>query len=64
MFDEESRKKPKGHEVGMPLDAMSVEELNERITMLRAEIGRLEQALAARQQTRAAADQLFTPRQG
>jgi uncharacterized small protein (DUF1192 family) len=57
--DEDSRKKPKGHEVGMPLDAMSVEELGERIAMLRAEIGRLEQALAARQQTRAAADQLF-----
>jgi uncharacterized small protein (DUF1192 family) len=57
--DEDGRKKPKGHEVGMPLDAMSVEELGERIAMLRGEIGRLEQALAARQQTRAAADQLF-----
>jgi uncharacterized small protein (DUF1192 family) len=60
MFDdEENPRKPKAHEVGMPLDAMSVEELSERIAMLRDEIGRLEQALAARQRTRAAADQLF-----
>jgi uncharacterized small protein (DUF1192 family) len=60
MFDDtEERRKPKGHEVGMMLDAMSVEELNERIALLRAEIVRLEQALAARQTTRAAADSLF-----
>ena len=33
MFDEEI-KKPKGHEVGMPIDTMSMEELNERIALL------------------------------
>lgn len=58
MFDDEVRK-PKGHEVGMPVDAMSVEELEQRIALLRDEIVRLEQAIAARRNTRAAADSLF-----
>lgn len=59
MFEDEKRKVPKGHEVGMPIDSMSVYELKERIEMLRAEIMRLETAVAARQQTRAAADSVF-----
>lgn len=59
MFDDEGVRKPKGHEVGMPIDAMSVGELEERIAMLREEIARLERAIAARQQTRAAADSFF-----
>ena len=59
MFDDEAVKKPKGHEVGMPIETMSVEELNERIGMLRQEIARLEEAIAARQKTKAAADSLF-----
>jgi uncharacterized small protein (DUF1192 family) len=59
MFDDEAVKKPKGHEVGMPIDTMSVDELNERIETLRREIARLEEAIAARQKTKAAADSLF-----
>ena len=59
MFDDEAVKKPKGHEVGMPIETMSVDELNERIGMLRQEISRLEEAIAARQKTKAAADSLF-----
>jgi uncharacterized small protein (DUF1192 family) len=59
MFDEDEVKKPKVHEVGMPIDTMSVGELEERIELLREEIGRLEQAIAARRNTRAAADSLF-----
>ena len=59
MFDDEPVKKAKGHEVGMPIDTMSVEELGERIDMLRSEIVRLEAAVAARKQTKAAADSLF-----
>jgi uncharacterized small protein (DUF1192 family) len=58
MFDDEV-KKPKGHEVGMILDAMSVEELTNRIEMLEGEIARLKAAIAARQKTRSAADALF-----
>jgi uncharacterized small protein (DUF1192 family) len=58
-MDEEEIRKPKGHEVGMVLDAMSVEELQERIAMLEAEIVRLRAAIDARKQTRSAADSLF-----
>ena len=36
MFDDEPVKKPKGHEVGMPIDTMSVEELSERVGLLAA----------------------------
>ena len=59
MFDDDEVKKPKGHEVGMPIDTMSVAELEERINLLKGEISRLEQAIAARKNTRAAADSLF-----
>jgi uncharacterized small protein (DUF1192 family) len=59
MFGDDEVKKPKGHEVGMILDAMSVEELTDRIAMLDAEIARLKAAIAARQKTRSAADALF-----
>ncbi len=59
MFDEDEVKKPKAHEVGMPIDTMSVDELNDRIGLLRAEIARLEAAVVARKQTKDAADSLF-----
>lgn len=59
MFDDDQVKRPKGHEVGMPIDTMSVEELNDRIGLLKAEIARLEQAILARQKTRSEADSLF-----
>jgi uncharacterized small protein (DUF1192 family) len=59
MFGDDEIKRPKGHEVGMPIDTMSVEELNDRIAILKAEIARLEQAIAARQKTRSEADSLF-----
>ena len=59
MFGDDEVKKPRGHEVGMPIDTMSVEELQERIGMLKAEIARLEQAIAARQKVPSEADSLF-----
>jgi len=58
-MDDEEIRKPKGHEVGMMLDAMSVEELEERIAMLEREIARLRGAIDARKQTRNVADALF-----
>ena len=58
-MDEETVGKPKGHEVGMVLDAMSVEELEERIALLGQEIVRLQAAIEARNKTRNAADALF-----
>lgn len=59
MFGDDEAKKPRGHEVGMPIDTMSVEELEERIGLLKAEIARLEQAIAARNKTRSEAESLF-----
>lgn len=58
MFDEEI-KKPKAHEVGMPIDTLSVAELTERISQLEAEIARLKAAIEARGATRIAADAAF-----
>lgn len=58
-MDEEAVKKPKAHEVGMPIDALSVEELAERIALLEGEIARLKAAIDARGATRKAADSIF-----
>ena len=58
MFDDEI-KTPKGHEVGMPIDTMSVDELNQRIVLLEGEIARLRAAITARGATRQAADAMF-----
>lgn len=60
MFDDEDRPiKKKTHEVGMPIDTMSVDELEERIGMLEAEIGRLREAIDARRKTKDAANSVF-----
>jgi uncharacterized small protein (DUF1192 family) len=59
MFDDNEVRKPKGHEVGMPIDKMSVEELTDRIAMLEDEIARLRDAIAARQKSRNDANSVF-----
>ena len=59
MFDDDLPKKPKAHEIGMVLDAMSVEELTERIGMLQAEIARLEGAIEVKKKSRDAAASVF-----
>ena len=59
MFDDDAVKKPRGHEVGMSIDAMSVEELTDRIGMLEVEIARLKAAIAARQRHRSEAASVF-----
>lgn len=58
-MDEEAIKKPKAHEVGMPIDVMSVEELADRIKLLEDEIVRLKAAIDARDATRKAAESIF-----
>lgn len=58
-MDDEPISKPKAHEVGMPIDTMSVEELTDRIGLLEAEITRLRVAIEARGATRKAADSIF-----
>lgn len=60
MFDDDDKvNKPRTHEVGMPIDAMSVDELEERIGLLEGEIVRLRQAIDARRRTKDEADSLF-----
>jgi uncharacterized small protein (DUF1192 family) len=59
LFDDEPLKKPKPHEIGQDLSLLSVEELRERIGLLRAEIERLEAELAAKGATKSAAEALF-----
>ncbi|MDP4593918.1 MAG: DUF1192 domain-containing protein [Beijerinckiaceae bacterium] len=52
-------KKKTGHEIGEPLDVISVEELEERIALLRSEIERLEEAVSAKQKSKRAAENFF-----
>lgn len=59
-MDEDDRPKKKvAHDIGQDLALLSVEELTERIALLRAEIERLDAALAKKRASRAAADQFF-----
>ena len=58
-MDDDVIKKPKAHEVGMSLEAMSVEELQDRVRLLEAEIARVQAAIEARGQTRKAAESVF-----
>ncbi|MDB5569527.1 MAG: hypothetical protein JWN93_710 [Hyphomicrobiales bacterium] len=47
------------HEIGENLDMLSVDELAERMELLRTEIARLEAARAAKEASRRAADAFF-----
>jgi len=58
-MDEDDRKKPKSHEVGMSLDALSVEELQDRIDLLEQEIARIRSAIEAKGDSRRAAEAAF-----
>jgi uncharacterized small protein (DUF1192 family) len=59
MFDDDAPKKKRTHEVGMLIDTMSVDELEERIGLLEAEIQRLRDAIDARRKTKDEANSLF-----
>ena len=59
IFDDEPRKKAKPHEIGQDLALLSVDELSERIAVLRDEIARLEAERAAKGATKSAAEALF-----
>lgn len=59
MDDDERPKKKIAHEIGQDLALLSVDEITERIALLREEIGRLEEALSKKQASRSAADQFF-----
>ncbi|WP_027166624.1 DUF1192 domain-containing protein [Mesorhizobium sp. WSM3224] len=59
IFDDEPGKKRRPHEIGQDLSLLSVDELSERIAMLREEIARLEEERAAKGATKSAAEALF-----
>ena len=59
MHADETVKKTKTHEVGMVLDAMSVEELGERIGLLQAEIERLKTEIDIKTKSLSAAESIF-----
>lgn len=58
-MDDDVAKVARTHEIGMGLDALSIDELEHRIEALREEIGRLERAIAAQSASRSAADAVF-----
>ncbi len=47
------------HEIGQDLSLLSVEELTERVTLLKTEIARLEEAATRKRASRDAADSFF-----
>ena len=55
------RKKPTIHEIGQPLDALSVAELDERIAMLKSEIERITAMRVSKEASKKAADAFFRP---
>ena len=59
IFDDEPKKKARPHEIGQDLSLLSVDELSERIALLRDEIARLEAERTAKGATKSAAESLF-----
>ena len=59
MDEDDSPKKKIVHEIGQELALLSVKELQERIAILKEEIGRLEAAISGKQASRTVADQFF-----
>lgn len=57
--DDDRPKKKILHEIGQDLSLLSVEELQDRIDLLKAEIGRLEADIARKGAFRTAADHFF-----
>ena len=59
LFEDMPKPKPRHHVMGEELGTFSVDELDERIAQLKAEIARLEQARAAKLASKEAADGFF-----
>ena len=57
--DDDRPRKAVAHEIGQPLDTLSLADLDARVALLRAEITRLEAARAAKQAAQGAADAFF-----
>jgi len=61
IFGAPSRKAAASHEIGQNLDDLSVQDIDERIVSLRAEIARLEEARKAKQASLGTAAIFFKP---
>ena len=59
LFDDETARPKRIHEIGQDLSLLSVDELNQRVGQLRDEIARLEAELQAKGATKQAAEALF-----
>jgi len=59
MEDDDRPRKKISHEIGQDLSLLSVEELTERIALLKGEITRLEEAATKKRTSRDAADRFF-----
>ncbi|HXI08654.1 MAG: DUF1192 domain-containing protein [Bradyrhizobium sp.] len=57
--DDDRPRKKVSHDIGQDLSLLSVEELSERIALLRSEIERLEAASAKKRASKDAANSLF-----
>jgi uncharacterized small protein (DUF1192 family) len=57
--DDDRPKKKISHEIGQDLALLSVEELTERIALLKSEITRLEEAMARKRASKDAAKAFF-----
>jgi uncharacterized small protein (DUF1192 family) len=57
--DDDRPRKKISHEIGQDLSLLSVEELTERVALLKTEIGRLEEAATKKRASRDAADSFF-----
>lgn len=57
--DDDRPRKKITHEIGQDLSLLSVEELTERVVMLKAEIARLEEAATKKRASRDAANSVF-----
>ena len=59
MEDDDRPRKKVTHEIGQDLSLLSVEELTERVALLKTEIGRLEEAAGKKRASRDAANSFF-----
>ncbi|QOZ50842.1 DUF1192 domain-containing protein [Bradyrhizobium sp. CCBAU 53338] len=59
MEDDDRPRRKVTHEIGQDLSLLSVEELTERVALLKTEIVRLEEAATRKRDSRDAADSFF-----
>jgi len=59
MEDDDRPRRKITHEIGQDLSLLSVEELNERIALLNAEIARLQEAMTKKRASKDAANSFF-----